>query len=190
MKIRALATSCLVALWACPGSLADRDSFVDGGAASNGDASVTTDSAFSSIDAPTSTALDSTAPIGPLQEVDDGGPCPDVESVLFPTKCGGCHGGGQMMGELDLTAPNVVTRLLGKPAYGDAGVLLIDPSTPSKSAVYWKLLASPPFGSRMPPAVALSNSKQACVLAWLESVVPKDAGADAPSDAPSDGGAD
>ena len=78
--------------------------------------SVAADAAFTSTDAQSTVAFDSTAPLGPLQEVDDGGPCPDVESVLFPTKCGGCHGGGQKMGELDLTAATVVPRLLGKPA--------------------------------------------------------------------------
>lgn len=109
--------------------------------------------------------------------------CPDIPALLATT-CGtsGCHDAKTKAQSLDLASPGVATRLVGVPATEGVG-LLIDPSTPTKSVLYAKLLPMPPFGARMPTGKALDDATTACVLAWVQgqtgtpNPLPTDAGA-------------
>src|SRR5579863_650410 len=94
-------------------------------------------------------------------------PCPDVPTMFVQT-CGtsGCHDATSKAEGLDLWSPRVASRLVGVPAAEGVG-LLIDPSTPSKSVVYTKLLPTPPFGARMPTGSSLDDAAIQCVLAWV-----------------------
>jgi hypothetical protein len=96
--------------------------------------------------------------------------CPDVPTKLAASCAGtGCHDATTRAQALDLASPGVASRLVGVPATEGAG-LLVDPSNPSKSVVYTKLLASPPFGARMPTGAPLDDATIACVLDWVTSV--------------------
>jgi hypothetical protein len=96
-----------------------------------------------------------------------GASCVDVPTT-FVTSCGtaGCHDPTTKAEGLDLWSPGVASRLVGVPAVEGVG-LLIDPSTPSKSVVYAKLTATPPFGARMPTGSSLSDATIQCVLDWV-----------------------
>jgi hypothetical protein len=93
--------------------------------------------------------------------------CPDIPTT-FATTCGmsGCHDPTTKAEALDLWSPGVAERLVGVPAVEGVG-LLIDPSAPSKSVVYEKLLATPPFGARMPTGSSLDQATIQCVLDWV-----------------------
>ncbi len=95
--------------------------------------------------------------------------CADVETGLFAHTCAtaGCHAAVEPTVGLDLASPGVRARLTGHPASGGSA-LLIDPAHPEMSALYTKLTANPPFGSRMPLSGALDDATIACVLAWIE----------------------
>ncbi|HEY5242833.1 MAG TPA: malectin [Polyangiaceae bacterium] len=96
-----------------------------------------------------------------------GASCVDVPTT-FATSCGtaGCHDPTTRAEGLDLWSPGVASRLVGVPAVEGLG-LLIDPSTPSKSVVYTKLTATPPFGARMPTGSSLGAATIQCVLDWV-----------------------
>ena len=116
--------------WAgCAGTLADPAAFTD----ATGDSGA----ANIGVDAPAAAS------------------CPDVPT-LFIQSCGtsGCHDATTKAEGLDLWSPGVASRLVGVAAAEGVG-LLIDPSTPSKSVVYTKLLTTPPFGARMPTGSSL-----------------------------------
>jgi hypothetical protein len=93
--------------------------------------------------------------------------CPDVPTT-FVQSCGtsGCHDATTKAEGLDLWSPGVASRLVGVAASEGVG-LLIDPSAPSKSVVYTKLLPAPPFGARMPTGGKLDDATIQCVLAWV-----------------------
>lgn len=116
--------------------------------------------------------------------------CPDVPT-LFAKTCGttGCHDATTKAEALDLMSPGLASRLVGVPSVEGVG-LLIDPSTPSKSVVYTKLLPSPPFGARMPTGGSLDSSTTQCVLAWItnQASSPPPASGDAGAPAPTDAG--
>jgi len=98
------------------------------------------------------------------------GGCVDVPT-LFSTSCalGGCHAATTPAAGLDLASPNVFERLSGKAAAGGSG-MLIDPSAPPSSILYLKLIAPPPYGSRMPlTGSALDAATVSCVLTWIET---------------------
>jgi hypothetical protein len=151
------------ATWGCPGTLEDPERFLDAGAAlGTGDSSA-------------GTPVDG-------EEGGAGGDCPDVPRLLAQTcTASSCHSASNKAQGLDLQTPQVAARLIGVPATEGAG-FLIDPSTPSKSVLYEKLGASPPFGARMPLGAApLDAPTLACVLAWVTQ---------APAEAGLDGGAE
>jgi hypothetical protein len=97
------------------------------------------------------------------------GSCPDVPSLLSTTcTASSCHAATMPAGGLDLASPSVFMRLSGKMAMGGSG-LLVDPTNPTASVLYTKLMSPPPFGSRMPlVGPALGDSEIACVLTWIE----------------------
>ena len=94
--------------------------------------------------------------------------CPDVGTVTLPQSCalGGCHDAKTKAQGLDLASPGLASRLVGVMGTEGQG-LLIDPVTPNDSVMYTKLLASPPFGARMPTATALDAATIQCVLTWI-----------------------
>jgi hypothetical protein len=103
-----------------------------------------------------------------------------VPTTLFATTCGlsTCHspaglaqGGG---GDLDLVSSGLVDRLLNMPTDEMPTLTYIDSAQPTESVIYTKLQAGTvPFGSEMPfGGPYLSTDQVACVLAWIESVVP------------------
>ncbi len=112
-------------------------------------------------------ATDAGAPVEAAVEAAPAPTCPDVTTV-FAKSCGttGCHDATTKAEALDLVSPGLASRLVGVPSVEGVG-LLIDPSSPSKSVLYTKLLASPPFGARMPTGGALDPSTTQCVLTWI-----------------------
>ncbi len=102
--------------------------------------------------------------------------CADVPRDVLAARCAtsGCHSAADKSQGLDLESPNVAARLVGVAAGAGPG-LLIDPSAPSRSVVYTKLSASPPYGARMPFArTVLDDETTACVLAWVASLGERD----------------
>ena len=114
--------------------------------------------------------------------------CGDVTQTLFLPVCATalCHSTSAKQQSLDLQAPGVASRLIGKPSTEGAG-LLINPSMPSASVLYTKLTDMPPFGVRMPFNLPpLDDATTACVLQWIQAQVPAveaGAGDDAADDA-------
>jgi len=115
------------------------------------------------------TQADAGTPVEAATEAALGPTCPDVPT-LFAKTCGttGCHDATTKAEALDLVSPGLSSRLVGVPSVEGVG-LLIDPSTPSKSVLYTKLLPSPPFGARMPTGGSLDTNTTQCVLAWITS---------------------
>ncbi len=125
----------------CPGTLANPDAFRDAGEAAEA--------------APTEA--------GPT--------CPDVPTTILAPQCGtaGCHAATSPAASLDLVSPDAFARMSGKNAIGGAGALVDPGRDPDKSIFYEKLLATPPFGARMPQVGPLSDASLACVAAWIRS---------------------
>ena len=109
-------------------------------------------------------------------------------------KCGqmmGCHTAKPFLVVygLDLVSPNVASRLVGvmsaETGIAPMGTLLINPTTPSESAIYTKVTANAPYGERMPFGLPLLDpATQTCILQWVIATV-----ASAPAGS-SSGGAD
>ncbi len=148
--VTAGALALLLSTAACPGTLPDAAAFLDPGDA--GGAVITPSDAAA-------VATEAAAA------------CPDVPTLLAQT-CGavGCHDSTTRAEGLDLASADVASRLVGVPASEGAG-LLIDPASPAKSVIYTKLLASPPFGARMPTVMALDQATILCVLEWVTAEV-------------------
>jgi hypothetical protein len=151
----------------CAGTLDDPDRFADGGAltgAASDDAASATDTGLRDTDAAAS--IDAAA-------------CANVPQSVFLPSCtsAGCHNSQDKEQGLDLQSPNAASRLINIPSSEGAG-LLIDPTTPTNSVLYTKLMPNPPFGAQMPPKEPLDDATIACVLAWIVAQA-TDAGADA-----------
>ena len=105
------------------------------------------------------------------------GACPDIEADIIQKDCAKsfCHKPPNLMGSLDLSQPDVITRLSGKMAVGGDGKgLLIDPTNPEDSVLYTKITSNPPFGAQMPLSGAkLDLGVQQCFLSWIEDSVGK-----------------
>jgi hypothetical protein len=100
----------------------------------------------------------------------EGGACPDIPQFLAATcTASSCHNASDEAQGLDLQSPDVASRLVGVMATEGPG-LLVDPSAPSASILYLKLMASPPFGAQMPLGQKpLPGATTACILDWIES---------------------
>jgi len=177
IDVRASSLCLVCLLTACPGSLSDPERFRP-----NLDAGVLPPASTGTIPEPDSGEIP-----------DDGGPtgpCPDVPAAIFAPSCvASCHSTAGLAGNLDLSGPDVGARLLNKPAFGNANLLLIHASAPENSVLYTKLTPTPPYGSRMPAAdVPLEPHSIGCVLEWIQNVVAQssDAGADGSADATAD----
>jgi len=104
---------------------------------------------------------------------------PDADACggqqLLTVNCSGCHDGSpEDSGGLDLGAPNLVARLLGKPASGPRcaalGAVLID--SQGGGLLLDKLATPPPCGDRMPQgSFAFSTDETACVSAFITTGV-------------------
>jgi hypothetical protein len=100
---------------------------------------------------------------------DGGTNCPDVPKEIFAKKCAGnsCHGGSTPALGLDLVAPDVATRVVGKDSMGCTGRPLADPSAPETSVLYIKVAPGDMCGSRMPLGNSLSDEEVDCVKSWI-----------------------
>jgi hypothetical protein len=170
---RSLVASVLFVLVGCPGSLANPERFfVDAGLEAG----------------PIVTPVEDAAPQDATSDAEEGCPA-DVVTGLFAPRCATapCHSSIGQNGGLDLQGADLATRLLGKPSSQMPSFLIIDPSSAENSLLYTKLGPAPPFGNRMPLGVSpLSETQQACVLAWIKSVIAANPLPDAAADAPTD----
>jgi hypothetical protein len=93
---------------------------------------------------------------------------------LIVVNCSGCHDGvSETTGFLDLTSPDSVANLVGKPAAGpkcaSTGAVLINGD--GSGLFLDKLQSPPPCGDQMPQGTfPLSAEEIACVTSWLASV--------------------
>lgn len=106
----------------------------------------------------------------------DGGGTPTCDDAMpiFKASCAGsgCHNATDKYSDLDLETPGVVGRYNGVASKGGATHKLIDPADPSKSAIYTKTKAPPPFGAQMPIGGAkLTAAQQECILNWIEKEI-------------------
>lgn len=95
----------------------------------------------------------------------------DIKALIM-AKCGssGCHGAPAVSNGLDLTSADLALRLGGRRGSGSCSTyLLIDPATPSQSALYLKVTPDA-CGSRMPLGGTLTDGEQACILRWIETL--------------------
>lgn len=94
---------------------------------------------------------------------------------LLIVNCSGCHDGSPGdSGGLDLGAPDLAARLLGKPASGSRcgslGAVVIDGQ--GGGLLLDKLATPPPCGDRMPQgSFPLSASEIACVATFVAAAV-------------------
>ena len=93
---------------------------------------------------------------------------------LIVVNCSGCHDGvSETTGFLDLTSPDSVANLVGKPAAGPkcaaTGAVLIN--NDGSGLFLDKLRSPPPCGDQMPQGTfPLSAEEIACVTSWVASV--------------------
>ena len=114
--------------------------------------------------------------------------CTDATPILQKNCLGsGCHNATDKFSDLDLETPGVVGRYKGVKAKGGAS-LLVDPSTPSESAIAAKTKSPVPFGAQMPlGGTKLTAAEQACIVTWITKELATTPGTD--SGAPADSGA-
>ena len=93
---------------------------------------------------------------------------------IIVVNCSGCHDGvSETTGFLDLTSPDGVASLVGKPAAGPkcaaTGAVLIN--TDGGGLFLDKLRSPPPCGDQMPQGTfPLTAEEIACVTSWVASV--------------------
>jgi hypothetical protein len=94
--------------------------------------------------------------------------------MLLLVNCSGCHDGvSETTGFLDLTSPDAVASLVGKPAAGPkcagGGTTLINGD--GSGLFVDKLRSPPPCGDQMPQGTfPLSSEEIGCVAAWVATV--------------------
>jgi hypothetical protein len=109
------------------------------------------------------------SPSAPMDALDS---CGARQIVLV--NCSGCHDGvSETTGFLDLTAPDSVAMLVGKPAAGPkcaaGGAVLIN--TDGSGLFLDKLQSPPPCGDQMPQGTfPLTSEEIACVASWVAMV--------------------
>ena len=93
---------------------------------------------------------------------------------LVLVNCSGCHDGvSETTGFLDLTSPDSIAGLVGKPAAGPkcvagAAVLI---NADGSGLFLDKLQSPPPCGDQMPQGTfPLSSEEIACVTSWVATV--------------------
>lgn len=99
---------------------------------------------------------------------------PGFVEQLFMEKCAGdCHAGVDPEAGLDLVAPGMAQRLMGRASAQEAceGLVIVDPAG-GDSLIVDKLSDSPPCGARMPFGQSkLSAAELECVRRWVDEVV-------------------
>jgi hypothetical protein len=103
-----------------------------------------------------------------------------VPSTILAQTCSttNCHTSTKAEELLDLQSPGVVARLLNVPAIEEPQLMLIDPKTPGRSYILYKVqLAQPPSGMQMPAswsslgieqaAPPLSAAQLSCFQQWV-----------------------
>jgi len=134
----------LLASTGCPGTLTDKDRFLEDAGA------------------------DIVVPVDMAGEAGTGA-CGDIVARIFQPQCGnsGCHGALAPQEGLDLVSAGVAARVVGINGAECSGVLA-NPASPETSLLYTKLSSHPPCGAQMPLAAnPLSSADVACVLAWI-----------------------
>ena len=144
-------------LWGCPGTLADPAEFVDAAGSQT----------ESEAGAETGASTTCTAA--------------DVPVMIFQQTCGvsGCHSPPSPEQMLDLASPGVASRLINIPSLEDSSYDLVSATDPQNSFIILKLTEKmPPGGGVQMPyfQTPLSAEQVACVQAWIDSVIPADAG--------------
>ena len=98
-----------------------------------------------------------------------------VQRTIFQKRCAsaGCHGGSDPAGSLDLVAPGVEARVVGKAASECGGQTLVVAGDPAASYLSHKVAdAKPACGGKMPQSGApLTAAETACVDGWIRSLV-------------------
>jgi hypothetical protein len=128
------------------------------------------------------------------------GPCD--ATPIFKASCNGagCHNATDRFSELDLETPGIVGTYKDMKTKGGGGMhLLIDSTSPEKSAIYTKTKSPPSFGLQMPASTdipKLTAAQQACILSWIKDELakvgpgPSDTGTTADTGGGGDAGAD
>lgn len=102
--------------------------------------------------------------------------CFDVEGEFFTERCGtaGCHNADDAAaaGNLDLTSPDVASRLVGVNATAACGSApLAVPSDPTSSVLYTKLTSDYCGPAQMPiTGTKLDETELACVSDWIAAL--------------------
>jgi hypothetical protein len=100
-----------------------------------------------------------------------GSGCPDILEI-FTASCANtlCHEGPSAGAQLDLTSPNLESRLVGV-ASNCGGRPLVDPDAPDNSFLLEKLESTAPeCGSTMPFGSQLDPATLACVRVWVQGL--------------------
>ena len=133
-----LGLSVVVGVGGCPGSLDNKDEFLDAG--------------FTAV---VSTGADDNC--GDVEATILAAKCGGT----------GCHGTKSPQNNLDLESPGVAARVVGVPAIVCKGTLA-NPSDPDNSVIYTKVLETTACGARMPLArPVLSAAETECLRLWI-----------------------
>lgn len=93
--------------------------------------------------------------------------------MLLAERCSGdvCHSAETPAAGLDLTSPNLASRVVGVAASGCEGQVLVSPEGATRSLLFGKLGPNPACGSPMPlGGDPLSADEVECVGAWIADV--------------------
>ena len=104
----------------------------------------------------------------------NGGGCPDVETELFPQRCGqaNCHSAEDQAANLDLVSSGLAQRVVNVPASSDCNnTPLASPDAPQASVLYTKLTDTFCGPSQMPViGDKFTDEELECVAEWLASL--------------------
>lgn len=94
--------------------------------------------------------------------------------AIFEVSCGGggCHGPADAAAGLDLESVGVADRVSMAPATQCAG-LLADPTDPTSSVIYQKVLPTNDCGATMPIGrPSLTDDERSCLADWIAALLP------------------
>jgi hypothetical protein len=165
----------------CPGTLDDKDKYIDGngggpsGAASSTTGDPTTTTSSGDPAGPASTTTGSVDPSSTTTASTGAGPmgCADAPTILA-SKCASnavCHNAQSTMGfHLEMGFEGSIGDTQGKTC---AGQQLLVPGDADNSVIYKKLLPDPGCGAQMPyGGSALSETEISCIREWIVGLAP------------------
>jgi hypothetical protein len=97
----------------------------------------------------------------------------DAPGTIFTPVCGSCHHAPpNQLGQLDLTSPGLLSRLVNVSSAGcGTGEILVVPGKPSQSYLYLKVSsAAPACGAQMPLGSSLPTAQIQCISTWITSL--------------------